>query len=151
MVLILSFMLALPPQAPMAPQAPAVPVVIIPKSASGSWLTNYATAMSRPGPYLIVIHTDNCLPCRRLDAEFPREGFPGWTFLKLHSSDPIVRELGVKAYPTVILAAKDGTIIRHDAGTVGRQELERRMRTPQPIRYRSDTVSAAPAWCIGGS
>lgn len=146
---IIFILLAVPPWEPGFPWE--VSPVIIPKSASGSWLTSYSAAMSLPGPYLIVVHTDNCLPCRRLEAALPRDGFPGWTCAKLHSSDPIVLELGVKAYPTVILAAKDGTIIRHDAGTVGRQEMERRMRTQQPIRYRSDTVSASPVWCVGGS
>jgi hypothetical protein len=92
-----------------------------------SWRTDYATALKESRdtnrPVFTYCTTDGCHWCRRLEATFQDPGVAQllnarFVPLKLHAHKygSILRELEVRAFPTLVHSAPDGTILSMTEG-----------------------------------
>jgi hypothetical protein len=101
---------------------PARPAPAAPAPAAITWRTDYNSARKEAQekglPLLIVIGTDDCFYCRKLeagpfkDANITNLLSSGYVALKLNATNTpeIAKALKVQLYPTMVLAAPDGKI-----------------------------------------
>lgn len=123
---------------------PALPAVAQPGRAAAppqvTWHTNYNTARKEAQdkglPLLIVVGTDNCFYCRKLEAGPLRDPAlapllaTGFVPLKLDASraPELAKALKVQLYPTTVLAAPDGKIHAFIEGYVETDRLAEQMK-----------------------
>jgi thioredoxin-related protein len=131
-------------------------VLTIPRSAPAAdpvvWRIDYATArkeaVERGLPLFIVVGTENCYYCKKLEAGPCREAAVAGQLakqfipLKLDATrDPqLARALKVQVYPTLVLAAPDGKIHAFVEGFVEADRLLEHMK------HTTANVAAAADW-----
>ncbi|HEY1187715.1 MAG TPA: thioredoxin family protein [Gemmata sp.] len=123
---------------------PALPAVAQPGRPAAvpkiTWHTDYNTARKEAQdkglPLLIVVGTDNCFYCRKLEAGPLRDPAlapmlaTGFVPLKLDAtrSPELAKALKVQLYPTTVLAAPDGKIHAFIEGYIETERLAEQMK-----------------------
>ncbi len=171
--LILSLLLALPPQAPQSP--PALPPQA-PQASSPQWHSSYSDAMAereRLGkPLLIDFRTSSCPHCVTLDAVLDgdpavRDALSNFVLLKIDGERDdkgrsLVAKFPIKGYPTLVVvspeASRKAWVILEGpapASFVLQQLLSRQNLTTAPSRssrpssasVKTSTVIGHSHWC----
>lgn len=123
---------------------PALPAVAQPNRPAAApqitWYTDYNTArkdaQEKGLPLLIVVGTDNCFYCRKLEAGPLKDATlapmlaNGFVPLKLDAtkSPDLAKALKVQLYPTTVLAAPDGKIHAFIEGYIETDRLAEQMK-----------------------
>lgn len=123
---------------------PALPAVAQPNRPAAApqitWYTDYNTARKEAQekglPLLIVVGTDNCFYCRKLEAGPLKDATlapmleSGFVPLKLDAtkSPDLAKALKVQLYPTTVLAAPDGKIHAFIEGYIETDRLAEQMK-----------------------
>ncbi|HEX4613127.1 MAG TPA: thioredoxin family protein [Urbifossiella sp.] len=122
-----------------------------PPAAGFAWRTDYNAARKEAAdrglPLLIVVGTDDCFYCRKLDASTFRTpavaqlAANGFVPLKVdaHREPALAKALKVQVYPTSVLAGADGKIHAFIEGYLEPERYAEHMR-------RAATASATPDW-----
>lgn len=120
-------------------------------SATVTWRTDYNTARKEAQeknlPLIVVVGTDNCLYCRKLEAQTFTDSnvaamlANGFIPLKLDATrDPaLAKALKVQVYPTMVLAGADGKIHAFIEGYMEADRLAEHMK-------RAVTTSTTADW-----
>ena len=89
---------------------------------AAEWLTDYAPALAESArqerPLFILFESDHCLWCQRQERELSQVDLSGCVLLKVRAeqSSLLVPHFGVNCYPTIVVAAHDGTVRDHLIG-----------------------------------
>jgi thioredoxin-like negative regulator of GroEL len=122
-----------------------------PASAAPVWRTDYNTARKEAQekglPLLIVVGTENCFYCRKLEANTLRDprivGMLGGAFVALkidaNQHPSLTSALKVQVYPTIVMAGPDGKIHAFIEGYVEPDRMAEHMK-------RTSTLASTPDW-----
>jgi thioredoxin-related protein len=122
------------------PARPAAPPLPGPASAHVTWWTDYNAARKEANdkglPLMVVIGTENCFYCRKLEAGPLRDAgitqtlATGFVTLKLDANraPELAKALKVQMYPTTVLAAPDGKIHAFIEGYVEADRLSEQLK-----------------------
>lgn len=131
------------------------------KPAVSGWLTSYAAAQSesaRTGkPLLIYLRTKACVYCEKLErgpfhADAVKAALTSVVSAKLDQEDAkaIVKALAVTRYPTFVIAAPDGTVIRMATGYMDDAALAAWIRGPKAVQA-SQAIQRPTVTVLAGS
>lgn len=148
--LILSLLLALPPQAP-PPQQAAPPI---------EWMANYDAARMESRttgkPLLVFVTRPGCLPCFQMTHQvFPseevREALDAFVIVKVDAwQQPRLADvLKADQLPTFVMARPDGKVLLWWQGFTDSAEMSRKLRLaalPPQAPRAVDRVSAPQSW-----
>jgi len=118
----------------------AAPAFAQPRPGPVTWYTDYLAARKEANekglPLLVVVGTDNCFYCRKLEAGPLRDPAvakllsEGYVALKLNATGnpELAKALKVNLYPTTVLAAPDGKIHTFIEGYVEADRLAEQLK-----------------------
>lgn len=134
---------------PAAAQLPPPPNAVAP--AAIVWRTDYNSArkeaQEKGVPLLIVVGTDNCFYCKKLEATTLRDprvaSLLGGGFVPLkidaHQNPALASALKVQVYPTIVMASPDGKIHAFVEGYLDADRMAEHMK-------RTATAASTPDW-----